>query len=69
MISSAIWKKHARVREVLKDLKIVFKRFFLLQISRETTLLLTNNVHGKIWAMYLQPTSCIAPSTLATLAV
>ena len=36
MISSAIWKKHARVREVLKDLKIVFKRFFFFKFHEKS---------------------------------
>ena len=65
MISSAIWKKHEQVvfqrppnstsPKYLWPLKNPQVHVFF-QISREIVLLLINNVHAKIWAMYLQRT-------------
>ena len=56
MVSSAIWKKHARVSfsKTIKITRVQFEVFEKLtsvcffQIARETILLLVNNIHEKI---------------------
>ncbi len=55
MVSSAIWKKHARVSfskmiEIAKDeCNLKNSRVYVFfQIARETILLLVNNIHEKI---------------------
>ncbi len=50
MVSSAIWKKHARV-SFSKTIKIeVFEKLtsVFFQIARETILLIINSIHEKI---------------------
>ena len=52
MVSSAIWKKHARVSLTKKHAQFdVFEKLTsvcFFQIARETILLLVNNIHEKI---------------------
>ena len=48
MVSSAIWKTHARV-SFSKTIKIArVRRTSFFQIPRETILLLVNSIHEKI---------------------
>ena len=73
MVSSAIWKKHARVsflktiKDYLKSLKN--SRVLVFQIARETMLLLINSIREKNFSILLIFNVSVRTFQLASLTI